>query len=321
MDVIESRSRDVPITDRFGWWCDLAARDLVPTEITSEHAADFQASATLLELGQVQVSVLEFPTLRSVRTHRLIRCSDPEMWELALVSGGSMAIEQNRSGTCVEEDDLLLYDTSRPFDTTVVRGLARAVILHLPRVAVPLPEQALSNLVARRLPSRTGPGALLGQFLEGLAEQAATLQAAQAERLGSAAADLAVAFLASLTNADDHLPPQTRQGALLHEVKTFIVRNVRETQLSPTEIAEAHHISVRYLHHLFRQDKQSVGSFVRELRLERCRADLTDPRLAGLGVGEVGARWGFPDAAVFSRAFKAAYGIPPGEHRRRCSHR
>jgi AraC-like DNA-binding protein len=29
----------------------------------------------------------------------------------------------------------------------------------------------------------------------------------------------------------------------------------------------------------------------------------------------VGARWGFRDAATFSRAFRATYGLPPGEYR------
>jgi AraC-like DNA-binding protein len=29
----------------------------------------------------------------------------------------------------------------------------------------------------------------------------------------------------------------------------------------------------------------------------------------------VGARWGFPDGATFNRAFRAFYGLPPGEYR------
>ncbi|MFJ9775705.1 helix-turn-helix domain-containing protein [Kitasatospora sp. NPDC101157] len=32
-------------------------------------------------------------------------------------------------------------------------------------------------------------------------------------------------------------------------------------------------------------------------------------------VGAIGRRWGFADSAVFSRVFKAAYGMPPGEYR------
>jgi AraC-like DNA-binding protein len=52
------------------------------------------------------------------------------------------------------------------------------------------------------------------------------------------------------------------------------------------------------------------------VRLERCRADLTDPRLRGMAVHAIGARWGLGSPADFSRAFRAAHGIPPGDYRR-----
>src|SRR5690349_14773041 len=93
--AIRLDSESVPPADRFGWWCEITARDLTPTHISSTHAADFQAGVTHISLGQVGISALELPELRSVRTPRLIRQSDPHQWVLALVTGGSMGIEQN----------------------------------------------------------------------------------------------------------------------------------------------------------------------------------------------------------------------------------
>jgi AraC-like DNA-binding protein len=43
------------------------------------------------------------------------------------------------------------------------------------------------------------------------------------------------------------------------------------------------------------------------------RQDLLDPDLRDRPVSAVGARWGFHDAAAFSRAFRASYGVSPGE--------
>ncbi|MBO0882937.1 MAG: helix-turn-helix domain-containing protein [Mycobacterium sp.] len=319
--MMELCSSDVPVADRFEWWCELTARDLVPTQFTIDSLADFRASARQLELGRLTASVLDFSELRSVRTRRLVQRSDPEWWELALVLGGSLWIEQSRNEACLEAGDLLMYDTSQPFDSGAYHGAgnAYAVILHLPRHAVPVPEQALRDLVAQPMPSRAGAGVLMTRFLEGLAEQATVLQRGVTDRLESAAISLATALFAGLTDTECEVPPQIRQQALLQQIKTFVLGNLHDPHLSPTLIAAAHHISVRYLHHLFHQDGQSLGELIRRQRLEHCRADLVDPRLINRTVADVGARWGFQDAATFSRAFKATYGIPPGEHRRRQS--
>ncbi len=61
----------------------------------------------LLALGRVQVSVLTFPSMRSTRTWPLIRRTDPELWQLVLVTGGRMGIEQHRSQAVVSAGDLL----------------------------------------------------------------------------------------------------------------------------------------------------------------------------------------------------------------------
>jgi AraC-like DNA-binding protein len=271
----------------------------------------------MLELGQAQVSALRFSTQRSQRTPRLIRYCDPELWIVGLVRGGELGLEQERNTARYGAGDLILYDTSRPFDASVLstEEPARVVLLQLPRAALQFPEPSLRALVARRLPAG-GPGALLGSFLRGLAEQAGALGTGELDRLGSAAAALAAAFFAGLTDSAGSLPAQARAGALRRSIRDHVVRHLHDSELSPAAIARAHHISVRYLHHLFRQDGQSVGAFVREQRLDRCRTDLADPRLTALSVAEIGARWGLRDSAVFSRTFKNAYGVPPGEYRR-----
>ncbi|MBO2457998.1 helix-turn-helix domain-containing protein [Actinomadura violacea] len=312
---MEMRSSDLPPGERLDWWRDLTARDLVPTRIAADPEADFHAAANRLEMGAVQASILRFSALRSTRTRRLIRHSDPEWWVVALVRTGFLRLEQDRNEAGLHAGDLVLYDTSHPFEAEACRSEAGVVMLHLPRHALPLPDRKLRGLVARPLPSRSGAGDLLAGFLAGCAEQASALDGGAAPHLGSAASGLATAFLAGLADADDAVPAPTRQEALVLRIKAFVLAHLHEPDLSPSTVAAAHHISVRYLHHLFHEDGQSLGAFVRTRRLERCRTDLADPRLARTTVAEIGARWGFPDASSFNRAFKAAYGTPPGDHR------
>ncbi|WP_159766134.1 helix-turn-helix domain-containing protein [Streptomyces sp. HM190] len=70
-----------------------------------------------------------------------------------------------------------------------------------------------------------------------------------------------------------------------------------------------------YLYKLLADRGHTVSGWIRERRLEQCHRDLTGPALDTLPVGAVGGRWGFPDPARFSHAFKAAHGMSPGQAR------
>ncbi len=80
-------------------------------------------------------------------------------------------------------------------------------------------------------------------------------------------------------------------------------------------------MSVRYVHKLFQDEDMSVSRWINHKRLEACREDLARPATAGSTVGEIARRWGFVSPAHFSRSFRAAYGLSPGEWRRTTSDR
>ncbi|MEW2622964.1 helix-turn-helix domain-containing protein [Streptomyces sp. NPDC048106] len=266
---------------------------------------------TELQLGPVRLSRLRPPAVLPVRL-------GPRAWRLVLAFGGPLALRQERGTTRLRPGQLALWEPSRPCRAgTDAGGLsAWAVVVHLPGSSVPVADRALEHLAALPLPADEGPGALLAGVVETLAGQAADdVPPPQAMRLGTAVAQLCAAFLTDLVR---DAPEQPSPGAaLLFDIKTYIDCHLNDPGLSPARIAAAHHISVRYLHHLFRQNGLTVGGHVRAQRLERCRADLASPHLADWSVGRIRGRWGFADAAVFGRAFKAAYGLPPGEYRKR----
>ena len=66
---------------------------------------------------------------------------------------------------------------------------------------------------------------------------------------------------------------------------------------------------------LFHTAGITVGSFIRQRRLERCRADLSDPLRAGERITEIALRWGFNDMPHFSRVFRATFGATPSDFR------
>jgi AraC-like DNA-binding protein len=293
--------------------------DLMPTGIETGDGRDVPARVTRLTLGEAELSIVELPASRTVRTPIPIRAPSPGRWGLALVSAGSMWLRQHGSGGRAGPGDLLLFDTTRPSESAAAAAVtcpAHVTILHLPRRAVPVPERALRAQVGHRLSTRRGVSAVLRRCLTEIGEQAAALDGPAAHRLGAAAVDLATAVLAERADAEDRLERHSPAVVLRQQIAAFITGNLGDPALTPAAVATAHHISLRYLHRLFQQQERGVAAYIRDERLRRCRADLADPLLDGRSVAEIGARWGFPDPVAFSRVFKRAYGLPPGQYRR-----
>lgn len=314
-------SQGIPVPDRFEWWCEQVAKDVVPTVISSPHARDFRAAVTLVELGPVQLSLLAFPELRSVRTPALVRRSDPERYGLSLITAHHVYFAQRGRDCKVGAGELLLHDTSGPSEVRTLPGdsPATALILHLPKDAVPLRSRRLDDLVARPLTATTGMNGVLARYVTSVAAAVGDGELGERDlrRLGEVALDLTVAAFAAQIDAEDELSPETRRQALLVRIDAFIEHNLGDPDLTPAEIAAHHHISVGHLHRLFRSRELTATAWIRHQRLERCRADLADPRLQARPVQEIAARWGFRHPADFSRAFRVAHGLPPGDYRRR----
>jgi AraC-like DNA-binding protein len=318
--IVTMRTEDLPAEDRFEWWFEQVSKDTAPTVVSSPHAGDFRAAVTLADLGPVRLTVLTYPETRSVRTAALIRRSDPERHGLFLTTQSALWISQRDRCTRVGTGDLSLFDTSQPYDFQALPGAdpGKALMLHFPKTALPVRPERLQCLLAGRLPTDTGMNAIFARYLISVASALEQGEVSEPEtgRLGEVALDLATAVLAARVGAQDRLPPETRQQILVSRIEAFIERNLGDPGLTPAVIAAHHHVSLGHLHRIFQPRELTVAAWIRHQRLECCRADLTDPRLRGMPVHAIGARWGFRSPTDFSRAFRAAHGIPPGDYRR-----
>src|SRR5262249_22921051 len=104
------------------------------------------------------------------------------------------------------------------------------------------------------------------------------------------------------------------QRAHLGRVERFVKQNIGNPSLTLEMIAAACNISVRYLHTLFQNSGTSVAQWIKDVRLEACRAQLAEANRKE-SIAEIAYRWGFNDQAQFSRHFKARYGITPRDMR------
>lgn len=314
------RTADVPAPDRFDAWRECMGSVMAPMDITSSHASDFMADQRLTRLGAVSVWPVTMHPSRYRRTRKLVRQSDPELYHLTLVLPGSatLGVAHEDRRTTHRAHDLYLLDSSRPYDvgTGEEQALIVGVGVEIPKALLPLSgKDRLDPLLGRRLSGRDGFGALLVQFLTRLATGGDTYRAADAPRLCDVLLDLIAGLLANELDGDAVPSASSRDRATILRVRDHVQRHLHDPQLSPQTVAAAHHLSIRQLHRLFEAEDVSVAGLIRERRLERVRRDLADPATAGTPVQAVAARWGFTSPAHFSRVFRAAYGVTPGEYR------
>ncbi|MEU8589291.1 helix-turn-helix domain-containing protein [Streptomyces sp. NPDC048664] len=321
LDEMVFRSEDLPAADRFDYWTELLGRTHAPMELRSDHVDDFRASQRVLGLGGVTVWSATFQSLVFRRTPKLIRQSDPETYHLSLVVRGNGAGLWRHRETAYEPDDLFINSSSLPNDVHSAGDPVQTVALEMPKALLPLPRDMADRIVGTRVSARDGMGALLSQFLTRLIADPAAYRPSDRPRLAGVVTPLVAALFAQMLEAEDCLPPETRQRALTLRVRAFIREHLHDPHLTPSTIAAAHHISPSYLHRLFRDEDATVAAWIRRLRLEAARRDLADPALRALPIHAVAARWGFARATDFSRAHRALYGTTAKEHRHQALHR
>jgi AraC-like DNA-binding protein len=313
------KSDHLPAAERFALYREaMATARMAPVEIHAEHEADFRFSLRYRDLGALRATVLTAMPYTVRRTPTLIRRSDPDVLTVGMVVRGHATISQNERQSDVPAGTFAVYDATRPFDIRMTSrtGSVRGVILHFPRALLPLPPRHLAQLLAMPMGASPGVGALTTRLLTQLATDMEHYGPAEAVRLSTTALDVLATRLSHELDGGVRLPAETHKQALVTRIHAFIEQHIGDPALAPAAIAEAHHISLRYLHRLFAAQGSTVAGWIRRRRLEGCRRDPADPALAGRPVVAIAARWGFDSAAHFSRTFKAAYGQPPQEYRR-----
>lgn len=303
----------LPSAERTAAWAETTSLALVTTRFRFPEPERFGARIGALDLGAAQLSDLSYAPLISYRSPRLIRQSDPELYQLAVITSGRQGLEQAGRNTLADPGDIILYDSSRPFQASVGTGCDRSgsLLLQFPKRLMPLPDKVVAPLCGSVLTHAAGVGHVFHQTLSALARAAGDLTDGDRARLGTLVLDLAAAVVARHAEQVSALPRETRATALYQQALAFISRHLPDPGLGPAAVAAAHCVSTRTLHRLFQAHGTTVGDVIRRERMARCRRDLADPALRATPVSAIGARWGFPRPAEFTRAFRAATGLTP----------
>lgn len=297
----------------FPAWQRLVTESFVPLDVTTDHPDQFHGQMRSRVLDEVSIVEVTAKGHTVFRTPHLISRSDRMYFKLSLqISGTGMLIQDNREAV-LEPGDLAVYDTHRPY-SLIFDDDFRSMVLMFPHDLIELPVDTVGQLTAVRMAGDSGLGKMISPFLVHLTANLDQLSGASGLRMAHNALDLVTTMFAAELNLGRN-KSENPHRALVNKIRDFIEVHLGDPELSPAAIAAEHFISTRHLHNLFQSEGTTVAHWIRTRRLEHCRRDLRDPIHQHRPVAAIASRWGFIDAAHFSRIFRSAFGESPSNYR------
>ena len=295
---------------RLDAWSEILAGTHVAFDVRpSPHTpTNFRGVVKRRRFGQLAVVDCAASPFRGHRTSALVDDSpggrEDAVLGLQLVCRGVETVKEGARELALTPGDIVLWDGQQPTEIEVREPFHKRTLM-FPRELVFAVCPRLAEQAALPPLSNSAPARLLVRYMNAVAAELPGLD----EAAGAAAASAAVELLRAAV--EPTLPPTraSTRAAMRAEIRQYVRTHLQEPALGPAAIARAYAISLRALHALFEDCDESVAVLVRRERLTRCFEDLERP--GGGSVTSIAFRWGFCDAAHFSRVFKQAYGVTP----------
>ncbi|HUG26068.1 helix-turn-helix domain-containing protein [Piscinibacter sp.] len=303
--------------DRFAFWLDMICAMYAKLECERPNKEVFG------EISFSQLGVLDFTELHSNaqfmrRTPNMIRNDTRDSSLVQIQRVGRAVVRQDGREARLVPGDFVMYDTTRPYELHFEDETHEVIVVRLPSSELQPHVVNLHDLTATTVPGTCAAGNLLLTMIDTLQRDIDRLHPSSAIGVSEGITSIIAAGLRSLPGANAQ---RSSQLCAYHvaRVKAHVIENLRNPELSISNIAAAMRMSPDHLSRLFRAEPVPLSRWIWQQRLDACRRDLCDARMAHRSVSEIAFAWGFNDATHFSRSFKEQFGLSPRDWRQQSS--
>ena len=303
---------NTPAMDRSSYWHEAIARAYFPLNLRFRSPGDFSGDLSTWQLGDVSLSRFTSEALQYRRLSNHFKTERDEHFLVTVPARSEVYFPQCGKDVHCNPGGLILERNHEPYEFSH-NEVADLWAMKVEAKALGGRIRQPDSFCSLQFDASQGAGGLFSDLLHLIPLRFDAMTEEVHATVGQQLVDLLVLAVKgderTLTTGNS-----TVCEAHLTLTESFIRKNLSDRQLDPETIARACGISMRYLHEVFRDTNQTVGSWIRDQRLEAWRAALKD-QAYHQSVAEIANRWGFGDQAQFSRIFKAQFGIPPKEFR------
>jgi acetamidase/formamidase/AraC-like DNA-binding protein len=231
---------------------------------------------------------------------------------LALLEGSGL-VEEGGETVALSAGDLVVLDPARPWRVSLNTRF-RALAVKLESASFLLRLVRTSGQDLNTVSARAGVGAVCASLVRSIADAFEQLGRHDLLPLEATLTELLVTCLSHGEPRGEQAPAEDSTSVQLGHLRRVcrtVEARLGDAELTIDEVARLEQLSTRYLQKLFKVGGTTFGEYLKSRRLERCRLDLANRALAHFTIAELCFRWGFNDAANFSRAFTARFGMTP----------
>lgn len=299
----------LPRWQRYAAWRDAICHCYVHVDVCATRPQDYRGFVREAHYGDVVLTDILLSEQRIRREPRHIARLDKDCFYVQLVQQGRSEVIQRGSGHRSNAARGAIFSAVDPYELRFV-GQMRAFYLELPR------ERFCDRFPRTRTPAASsfqttqGLGRLAVDLCATLSAEGHAMSDAVRGRLGEQLMDLL-----ALTLLADHGDQEQAEGSVrqarLRSIQRWIDDHLADPELDLGRIAAANHVSLRYLHALFKPSGMSVSEWIWNRRLQRSYDALARGRVASVTAAAFES--GFASSAHFSTLFRRRYGVSPRE--------
>lgn len=308
MHLEQFTTESYPVQQRPGAWQNILQRHHLQPDVCTDSVRMFGSLTTGCTPRGVELTrIASSPQ----KLERLGDASD-SVWLALHLAGEATLFDGDRTIEVVPGD--IVYGPARAAPGLIFHSNFRQFMVHMPERSLKARRPAVLSLKVGCLSGRSGMGRMFAGTLTALSE---SFDALGADELAPIELALSEFIASSLVSNDAHgtVSMNVSQAATMRRVRQHIENELSEPDLTLAAIARLERVSERLVQKLFAATGQTFSGYLRQRRLERCRADLANRLYGHLSITDICFRWGFNDAAHFSHAFRGQYNVSPRQYR------
>ncbi|MEP9390147.1 AraC family transcriptional regulator [Mesorhizobium sp. KR9-304] len=306
MDLVFS-TEDLPTPKRYNAWREAICDFYVHVDVKATRPEDYRGFIREARFGDIVMTDILLSEQSIRRQSQHISRLDKDCYYLQLIHRGSLNVVQRGSTHSSNAARGAIFCATEQYELQCL-GEVRSFYLEIPRA------DFAQRFASERIPvsaafnSTQGLGRITTEFCAALAGEGSKLSQDVKAKMGDQLMDILAITLQSAETDTGSLDGSVQQ-ARLRSIRQWIEAHLGDPNLSLERIASANGVSLRYLHHLFRQSEMSASEWIWDRRLQLAYDKIAKGE--GHSITSVAFEHGFSSSAHFSTLFRRKFGLSP----------